>query len=215
MKKLIMTAALAIAAFTTTNAQNNDVQNATLSTSIPLMIALRPYNASLPSNNQNLSATLTTATAVLTNNNFEYTSAPNPSYSGLAYRVYSNSTYRVSLQAQTTGSNDELNGYVTWTAQTLPSPQNGIAPWASNNNGDHTISALAASGTARLSDVTASATEILANNGWNTGIFPAPAVYDPVNTDFAAFGLTFVAHPGFSIFPGNFTTNLVITATTP
>lgn len=215
MKKIMMTAALAMTAFASTNAQTSDVQNATLSTSIPFMIALRPYNASLPSNNQNLSANVTNATAVLTSNNFDYTSAPNPGYNGLAYRVYCNYSYRVSLKAQATGSSDELNGYITWKAETLPSPQNGQSPWAANGNADHTITPIATSGTSRLSDVTATAAEILNNNSWSTGIFPAPLVYDPVNTDFAAFGIKFVAHPGFSILPGNYTTNLTITATTP
>lgn len=214
MKKVIMTAALAMAAFAS-QAQTSDVQNATLSTSVPLMIALRPYNSNLPANNQNLSATVTNASAVLSSNNFDYTSSANPSYNGLAYRVYSNYSYRVSLKAAATGSNDELNGYVTWKAETLPSPQNGQAPWTWNNNGDHAITPIASSGNSRLSDVTASAQEILNNNGYSTGIFPAPAVLDPVNTDFAAFGIKFVAHPGFSITPGNYTTNLTITATTP
>ena len=212
MKKLIMIAALGFSALAT-NAQTSDVQNATLSTSIPAMIALRPYDGTMPSNNQNVSATVANATAVLTNNNFSYANGAY-SYAGIAYRIYSNCTYQVSMSASTTGSNDELNGYVTWKAETLPSPQNGISPWASNHNADHTITNTAASGTERLSDVTPGAGVVLTNTGYNTGIYPAPAVYDPVNTDFAAFGVKFVAHPGFSIFPGNFTTNLVITATT-
>ena len=97
MKKVIMPAALAMAAFAS-QAQTSDVQNATLSTSVPLMIALRPYNSNLPENNQNLSATVTNAIEVLSSNNFGYTSSSNPSYNGLTYRVYSSWSYRVSLE---------------------------------------------------------------------------------------------------------------------
>ncbi|MBK8608505.1 MAG: hypothetical protein IPL84_00720 [Chitinophagaceae bacterium] len=213
MKKLFLLSGLIGAGFAGIFAQS-PVQNATLTTSIPTMIALRPYNASLPGDNQTLSTAVTTA-GVFANNIFNYTTGTASGYDGLAYRIYSNVTYKVDLQAQTTpGSNDQLNNYILFHAETLPSPQNGIAPWATNNNGDHAINQATdlqlAYATAPLS------TNLLSNAGYNTGFWLPPGnpflPLDPMNTDFAAFGIKFIVSPGFSVFPGTFTTNLTVTA---
>ena len=193
-------------------AQDN-VQHATLNTTIPTMIALRPYNSSLPVDNQSLSTTVTTA-GVLGSNAFDYTGGFD---NQLAYRVYSNVTYKVSLEAQSTsGSNDELNNYILFKAKTLPSPQNGTGGFASNNNADHTITQAT---DLQLAYATGSGNskELLRNTTNNTGKYVPPAnaflPLDPVNTDFAAFAIKFKCSPGFSVFPGTFTTNLTVTAT--
>jgi hypothetical protein len=213
MKKTFLLSGLICASFAGLFAQS-PVQNATLSTTIPTMIALRPYNASLPSDNQTLSTAVTMA-GVFTGNVFDYTTATASGYNGLAYRIYSNTTYKVNLEAANTpGSNDQLNNYILFKAETLASPQNGIAPWATNNNGDHVIdqptNLQLAYATTPLSK------QLLSNASYNTGMWSPPGSpflpLDPINTDFAAFGIKFIVSPGFSVFPGTFTTNLTITA---
>lgn len=216
MKKIIMTAALAIVAIAGAKAQTSDMQSATLTTSIPTLIALRPYTGiATVANNQTLSATVTNATDVLANNNFTYNG--NGGYNGLAYRIYSNVTYAVSLQAQpTAGSNDQLNNYINYYAETLPSPQNAAAPYVTNGNVDHDI-AIGQGSPLRLAYSTATPSTILTNNHHNTGMWVPPGTpyspLDPANTDWAAFGIKFSVSPGFAVFPGTFTTNLTVTAT--
>jgi hypothetical protein len=212
MKKFLLTTAIAVVGMTAF-AQNSDVQNATLNTTIPTMIALRPYS-SQAANNQSLSATVTTS-GVLNGNKFDYAPQAGSDFDGLAYRIYSNMTYKVSLQSSPTGgSNDQLNNYINFHAVTLASPQNGLAPWPSNGNGDHTIDVPSDT---RLAYATSSPMDILHNSGYNTGKYLVPSApfqpLDPVATDFAAFGIKFSVSPGFSVFPGTFQTNLVITAT--
>lgn len=210
MKKILLTFSVAIASLMGATAQTSDVQHATLTTTVPTLIALRPYTGIALADGQNLTATVTNATDVLNTNTFNYTG--NGSMNELAYKIYSNVLYKVSLQASPTGSNDELNHYITFKAETLASPQNGQAPYTYLNNGpDHVI--LTPTDT-HLSDATASSMDILSNNAASTGATHPPATtYDPANTDFAAFGIKFAVHPGFSIFPGTFTTSLVVTAT--
>jgi hypothetical protein len=211
MKKFFLTGALACAVAGVF--AQSDVQNATLTTTIPTMIALRPYGAALPGDNQTLSATVTTA-GVFGGNVFNYTTATASGYDGLAYRIYSNVTYKVNLQAQPTpGSNDQLNNYIMFKAETLASPQNGQAPWAPNNNGDHTITQAT---NLQLAYATATPVQLLSNSGYNTGMWSPPGnpylPLDPINTDFAAFGVKFIVSPGFAVFPGTFTTSLTVTA---
>lgn len=219
MKKILMTAAVAITAITGAFAQPNtsatDVQHATLNTSVPFMIALRPYTTyTTASDNQSLTANVTNATDVLNTNHFDYNG--NSGYNGLAYKIFSNYTYRVVLQSVATGSNDELNDYINYHAETLPSPQNGIAPYTSNGNQDHVIEV---PNDTRLYTTEGSGTEILANNLWTTGRFPGPftdlSAAAVQAADWAAFGIKFYVAPGFSIVPGNYVTTLTITATTP
>ena len=178
------------------------------------MIALRPYDGVTAADNQNLVANVTNANDVLApgGNNFSYNG--NGGLNELAYKIYSNQTYKVSMQANPTNSQDELNNYITFTTVTLPSPQNGQAPYTAYNNGDdHIIDAAA---NTRLIDATASAMQLLHNSAASTGATHPPAIgYDPNNTDFAAFAVRFAVHPGFSVFPGNYTTSLTVTATTP
>jgi hypothetical protein len=216
MKKVFLLGGLIGASIAGVFAQS-PVQSATLTTSIPTMIALRPYNASLPADGQTLSTAVTMA-GVFTGNVFDYNTATASPYQGLEYRIYSNVTYKVNLQAALSGSNDELNNYILFKAETRPSPQNGIAPWPTNNNGDHTMNPLV------LTDMQlryatppfGSSKELLTNAGWNTGFWLPPGdpflPLDPMNTDFAAFGIKFKVSPGFSVFPGTFTTPLTITA---
>ena len=213
MKKLVLSCATMIAALTGVFAQVN-VQHAVLNTTIPTMIALRPYDASLPADNQSLSATVTTA-GVFSGNAFQYTGGGPDNE--LAYRIYSNVTYKVSLEAQpTAGSNDQLNNYILFHARTLPSPQNALAPWPSNGNADHSITQ---GSDLQLAYATGTSKELLRNTGYNTGKYIPPSAaflpLDPINTDFAAFAIKFKCSPGFSVFPGVFTTNLTVTATTP
>lgn len=213
MKKIILSVSIAFVAVLGAAAQSSDAQNATLSTSIPQLIALRPYTGISLANGQNLSATVTNASDVLSTNNFAYSG--NGSMNQLAYKIYSNVLYKVSMQASPTAtSNDQLNNYITFTAASLPSPQNGGVVGGSSttlNGPDHIILAPA---NTKLSDATSSSMDILNNPSASTGAgHPPVSVFDPANTDFAAFGISFAVHPGFSVFPGNFTTNLVITAT--
>jgi hypothetical protein len=215
MKKIIMTAALAIAAIGAVNAQTSDVQHATLNTQMNTLMALRPYDGITAEDNQSLSTTVTNASDVLAagGNQFHYTGAS--SYQGLAYKIFSNVTYQVSLQAASTGgSNDELNNYINFHAESLPSPQNGLPPYVTNNNLDHLIDV--ASDT-RLAYATGTPVRILHNATNNTGKYLIPSApyspLDPASTDWAAFGIKFVCSPGFAVFPGTFATNLTITAT--
>lgn len=213
MKNLFLLGGLLCASISGIFAQS-PVQNATLTTTIPTMIALRPYNAALPADNQTLSTAVTMA-GVFGGNVFNYNTVTASPYQGLAYRIYSNVTYKVNLEAATTaGSNDQLNNYILFHAETLPSPQNGLAPWATNNNGDHTINQ--ATDIQLAYATTPLSKQLLSNAGWNTGFWLPPGnpflPLDPMNTDFAAFGVKFIVSPGFSVFPGNFTTNLTITA---
>ncbi len=221
MKKILLAAAVACLATTGASAQMSDVQHAVLNTQMNHLIALRPYNygatsgagtSSTVGDNQSLSTTITDANAVLTNNNFDYTG--NNGYNGLAYRIYSNSHYTISLQANATGSGDELNNYIFYSVETLPSPQNG-GLGNNGNNFDHVIDA--AGPTQLAYATTASGTNIIhLAAGANTGAFNNYNPYlplDPVNTDFAAFGIKFRCSPGFSVLPGTYTTDLTITAT--
>jgi len=212
MKKLLLSAAFVCASASAIFAQS-PVQLATLTTTIPTMIALRPYDASLPNDNQTLSSAVTLA-GVIGGNSFDYKTATASGYNGLAYRIYSNVTYKVDVQAGATeGSNDRLNNYILFHAETLASPQNGIAPFASNGNGDHSITQ---GSDLQLAYATTTSKQLLSNSTYNTGMWAPPGnpflPLDPMNTDFAAFGIKFKVSPGFSVFPGTFTTNLTVTA---
>ena len=217
MKKILLSIAVAITATTGAFAQAavSDVQNATLGTQVNRLIALRPYSATLPANNQSLSVTIADGNSIFTQNNlFPY--AGNAGYNKLAYRIYSNYSYRATLSATATGSTDELNNYINFWAETLPSPQNGQAPWTSNNNGDHIVDVTTPT---RLYTATGTPVQLIHNDAYSTGMYiPGGGPYsplDPVNTDFAAFAVDFSCSPGFAVFPGTYTTNLTITATNP
>ena len=214
MKKILLSAGVAMLATSGAFAQASDVQHATLTTNMNQLMALRPYTGfASATDNQSLTTTVTNATDVLNNNHFDYTG--NNGYNGLAYRIYSNSLYSVSIQATpTANSNDQLNNYINYHAETLPSPQNGVAPYESNNNPDHTIDVATDT---RLAYAQSTPVQILHNTGANTGKYlTSGAPYsplDPANTDWAAFGVKFSVSPGFAVFPGVFTTNITITAT--
>lgn len=187
--------------------QGYDNQNATLSTTVPTMIALRPYFGIENANNQGLTATVTNATDVLSTNHFEFTG--NFGYNELAYKIYSNVYYKVSLQV--TGGDAETPYFIRYYAETLPSPENGLSPFTSNYNTDHVIDV---PDPTTLSDAVTSSVQILHNSVNHTGKIAVGGSYlpEPERTDFAAFGIKLSMSPGFSLTPGNYSTSLTITA---